>query len=389
MTKLFSEIKNSLFETNKILSLEIVIKSNELELKGIILKKKNNKIEVVQTLTDLNFEEWKHLPVILTLSGKGVLLKRAENSVEKVKIRNVFPAIKEDEFYSVFSPLNSGCFVSIIRHEVIAQIIETLKIKKDSIIDISLEAFVVSGFSGMQMNLPKFLGEWAVNYEEDSVADIKKSDTYKLNRILGEDIESRFHLAYLAGIAFFLNLRISGNTKWDLRKQEWKSKKIFQTALIGSLSFLLIFFLGNLIINNFLKNTNNTISKKAYSVSALVEAKENIQKEINRKNDFINQLQLTKNAQFANLAEEIGVTVPSNIQLTALNFNPLKKAVRKKKEIAFDGGVLIIEGVSMKSIYYHKWARELKKINWVKKIELVAYEVNREKVGEFIIEIEY
>jgi len=83
------------------------------------------------------------------------------------------------------------------------------------------------------------------------------------------------------------------------------------------------------------------------------------------------------------------VTVPSNIQLTALNFNPLKKAVRKKKEIAFDGGVLMIEGVSMKSIYYHKWARELKKINWVKKIELVAYEVNREKVGEFIIEIEY
>ena len=105
--------------------------------------------------------------------------------------------------------------------------------------------------------------------------------------------------------------------------------------------------------------------------------------------DNVDQLQLTKNAQFANLAEDIGKTVPDNIQLTSLNFNPLKKAVRKKKEIAFNSSVLIIKGVSLKSIYYHEWARTLKQIDWVKKIELVAYDVNREKVGEFIIEIKY
>lgn len=389
MASLFSEIKNSLFETNKILSLQVEIQTTGVALNGVILKKKNDKVEVVDLIVDLESEEWKSLPISLTITGKGILQKKSDQSAEKTKLRNVFPAIKEDEFYCVFSTLQSGCNVSIIREETIDSILNQLSITRDQVIDIALETSILSSYANTTLDLPTTIGGFEFTYDSNEIVSFNRTESKSLNVILGEQLDEKVHLAYLAGVAFFLKLNTSDNPIWIYNKQEWKSKKVFQTAVVGLLGFLLIFFLGNLFVNNSLQSSFNEMSIKASEVEDLVNEKERIQNAINIKEDFIDKLQLTKNAQFASLAEEIGSSVPKNIQLTSIKFNPIKKSVRKKKEIVFESGVLIIEGVSLKSIFYHKWTNVLKELNWVQKIELVAYEENRDKIGEFIIRIEY
>lgn len=389
MASLFSEIKNSLFETNKVLSIQVDIQAGNISLFGLILKKQNEKIEIINSIDNLESEEWKSLPIILTLSGKGILQKRSDQSTEKVKLRNVFPAIKEEEFYCVYAPLTTGCNVCIIRNETIDSILNQLNIRRTQIVDISLESSVLSSYSDTSFELPDIIGGYKFTYENNNVSSFIKTETKGLNFIFGESLNAKFHFAFISGVAFFLKLNISGNDVWNMNKKEWKSKKIFQTTLAGLLGFLLVFFLVNLFVNNSLLSSFNEVSSEATKVEDLVNEKERIRNEIELKEDFINKLKLSQNAQFANLAEEIGISVPQNIQLTSIKFNPLKKSVRKKKEIIFDSGIVIIEGVSAKSIYYHKWAKALKSFNWVKKVELVAYEENRDKIGEFIIEIEY
>ena len=108
--KKLKKISDKLNITNSVFaSVEIVINSEKERIYNFVLVKYiNNKIKILEKQPELtNFNELlkflkKKYPVIITLNGKGILIKKiAVNSKLKNEeiFRQVFPNAKLDDFY--------------------------------------------------------------------------------------------------------------------------------------------------------------------------------------------------------------------------------------------------------------------------------------------------
>ena len=99
MNKLFNKIATGFSGLNKLISVSINL-SNELpQLEGGSFVLSNEEVNFDANIDSFKKEDISSFPIILTIEGKGVLHKFVETPLGKIKLRNVIPNIKEDDFY--------------------------------------------------------------------------------------------------------------------------------------------------------------------------------------------------------------------------------------------------------------------------------------------------
>lgn len=392
MNKLFNKIATGFSGLNKVISVSVNLSKEFPKLEGGSFVLSNGEVNFEANIESFKKEDISKLPIILTVEGKGVLHKFVETSVSKIKLRNVIPNIKEDDFHINYTKHANGTWVSIVRKDVVLKVLEDNGLSIDQVIDLYLGPTGVQWLTEMSNELPNFIGGSELNYENNQLQSIRKSSEGHLkNRLIfGVDLEFNWHLSFIGALVTFSQKNIIyKNEVWLKNTANLKDKKVFQNTVKITLGILLLVFMGNMVFNQVLNGTYNEKVAIALTHTDLVNQAASLQEEEKLKKEFIEKLGLEVNPQFAVFSDEIGETVPQTIQLSRLIVNPLKKAIRKKKLIEFKKEIIEIGGFCNSSQICNEWVQELRRLEWVKKIELVEFKFNKDNIGEFIIEVSY
>jgi len=245
--------------------------------------------------------------------------------------------------------------------------------------------------NGVVDELPSQIGNSILTFDHDGLRSIEKVEggSVKSQSLFGNTLEQKHHLSMVGALISLNGLNTLKSQNWQNNTSNQKQKKTFYSTVKLCLGLLLFIFMGNMVLNQVLKSKHNEINNEFNQQKGLVNMVEKLQSEAAEKNEFITQLGLEQNPQFALFVDEIGMTVPNSIQLGDLNINPLTKSIRKKKVIDFKNGYINIGGFCKSSQICNEWVTVLRRLNWAEKVELVDFKINKENIGEFNIEVSF
>jgi len=390
--KLLSQIKDSFFGLNKVLSVSINLSEDNLSLQGGLFKIKNGETDLETTFADLDLKEaLAKMPVVLTLEGKGILHKLVDADISKIKLRNIIPNIKEDEFYVNYLPQGSQTWVSLIRKDLVDATLKTLRIPFDNIIDFHLSPCQVQWLNGKVEGLPKQIGDAEVEYQDGKLIGIlKKSSPLNESLLFGNTVEKDVRLAMISSIVTFSGLNKNQvNSIWLNNRKNQEDKKVYYSTVKIVLGLLLVVFAGNMILGQLAKKDLNQLVLQTREKENIVNRAILLENEAKEKESFIVNLGLGSNPQFSKFSDEIGATVPKNIQLSKLVVNPLSKSIRKNKLIQFTNGTIQVGGYCKTSQDCNQWVTILRDLEWAEKVELVEFKVNKDNIGEFLVKVDF
>ncbi|MCK4661795.1 MAG: hypothetical protein KAT68_02935 [Bacteroidales bacterium] len=372
----------------------------------VILKRNKSLINVEKTSLSINdIDELNaclpaSVPVCLSLSGKGIVHKKikAEKSGDDFYYLNkVLPNASTDEFYIQKTELTDDFYyISVIRKEIIDEIISNINSKGIFIVDVVIGPFAIK-------NIIPFLDQQAKNiYTKNFELTINdfyieninrieinsKNENYKLSE---ENITSELIIPFATGFNYFIpDIK---QFKSIIPSVSELKNDFFYKQFIRIFGYgILIFFLVLLMVNYFVfTNYNQKYNELSYNYSQneeLIEKLNQLKQDIKLKESFVYQLRMIEPSRISFCADRIAYLLPKEIILVQINIHPLKRKLKKYKEPEFSNEIIQISGKCRKSTVLHEWIKMLKSEKWVKEIEILnVSQENKYSFGEFTIKI--
>lgn len=398
---MLDQLKNRIFRLNKIAGLELQIEADGSVMYNLVLLEKRKSL-VITTFKQINIaspEELaglipKDVPVALTISGKGVLFKKASGNLEGSSLlEQILPNAMPDDLY-ISSVKNIQQYVFLARKDRVDTHIKVLEEKGIQVVNISV------GVSQIVPLLP-FLsselreiesGGFQIQLLNGNLQDINPvGKDYKSIEIEVGDERIPVQLLPAFGAAF--NVLALGNEPEDttIRKRfdTWKEKAVFQEA--GKV--LLIFFASLLFINLalffYLSGENSELGAKNSTVLADIRKVESLEAELKQKEKFLQEAGWIASSKTSLYADQIAATVPNTILLTELSIHPNNLSEsRKEKRMIFETGKILIAGTCKDPVVLNPWLVELKKLDWVESAASKKYQYDhKKKIGFFELEL--
>ena len=388
--KKLKKISDKLNITNSVFaSVEIVINSEKERIYNFVLVKYiNNKIKILEKQPELtNFNELlkflkKKYPVIITLNGKGILIKKiAVNSKLKNEeiFRQVFPNAKLDDFYIQKFILNeNNVIATIVRKTVIEKILK--EFDGYFIIDINLGFLSIEHILDVLSLSSKKLSinDFRITIENNHIVDFqpikfkrKEQNFFLEEEEIDEDLLIPFSAAVKSGI-----LKISSTDSFGLviNRKEFKYFNFYKIIGWAVLLFCFIILFVNFLIFDALNNKNNELVAKVSSFNELINNHSDLKEELLKKEKIINDLGLRYTIRTSYIADRISYSLPGSIKLNILKVFPPVKENRKK--IIFDRRKIKISGITKSPVILNEWMYKLRKLEWVEDLTLNDYNYN-------------
>ena len=307
-------------------------------------------------------------------------------------MHEVFPNTSQSDFYLQVTEINNSdeVFVSIIRKSILYNSIESLKKKNYFIVDCILGPFILNKFiQEMELSKKEFLlGFLKIKTNETSIESIETIDEYsqKLQvNIIGIALDSDNLVAFLMAINYFL--RDGLITTYDRIIQDSRNflqKKKFY--LIKNASIISIFFLllvNYLLFSNF-ENRNRQLREKLIVNEQEISRYEKLKFNYDNKIQYLRNNGLLEQSRISFFADILASSVPDNILLTEMNFNPIETKHDEDVEFVFHNHLIRISGECENSMDLNEWIKDIRDTNkWVKEISNLSYQLNDKRHGEF------
>jgi hypothetical protein len=331
------------------------------------------------------------VPMALTLTGKGVLIKKTallENITEQ-SLRQLFPAFKPSEFY--VQHFNSGdqTYITFIRKEIADPVLAAFRKLGITILVFSLGPFIadqVIPLLNIYGNILEFDGHQVVLTEDKTWQQYTyiagQQNEFEL-KIDIEPIPQQFVLAYAAAFQLILNERLElicvadEHIEQDLTEllARLKFRKKGTILLFSIFALLLI----NFLVFSYYNSANQALAGKAGQRSDQSLDRQKLEQDVKEKETQVNLLGWNHGQRYAFLCDQIGQTVPAAITLHELNINSGKeKSSSVPRELTETGSIRII-GQSASVYVINDWIYALKQKPWVKMVQLEKYGRDEQK----------
>lgn len=380
----------------KLASISVYLKGDELRLDALVLKFVKGEIEIQEEFNDLNSIEQLttkigvQIPYVLNFNGKGVLNRKVENSENKYQ--SVLLNANASDFYFTEYLQANELYISVVRKTVVKQIVTEFQALKGQVIFVSSGPFLIAGIS-TYIGKPSYtLHNYILTFEKDKLTAFKKGVNVEKHRysIGGQSVSNESLSALANGVQFFnpsTQFTLPNDTLiFDKNYEEAKQKVIFKQFGFFMLGFFLVLLLGNYLYLNYL---NKTFQTNAFLLAEYTEdfAKINeLEEEKTRKEILLRTSGVLTKKYISFYLVEIAESVPKEIVFNQLTIKPIKKEIKDKHKIEIDNQLILVNGVSKSSSYLSDWISDLKKIEWINKVEIVDYEYAGGN-GEFAIRI--
>lgn len=377
-----------------------------LRLVKISLQKKlvhiDQKKEYTGSLKQL-VESVDQEPLAITLTGKGVLIKRTEKleAVSEQSLQRLFPQMKLAEFYVQHFPAGAFSFIAMVRKEIVDEVTGAFKKGGTPVALLSLGPFVVDQ---VLPQLNAYSGNLQFDGHQVILNEAKEWDTYQYHadyqssfpiKVDIEVLPEVFLLGYATAFQLILNDRLNliepdiPEIQENLRELSAKLKfRKYGTLLL--LLFFVLLMVNFLLLSRYTSD-NQVLMSQAGQKSDLFENRQKLEESLKQKEGLVKRLGWNKGYPYAYLCDQIGQTVPAEIKLDEIQINPLLNAVKGlTKESQLEVGQMRIRGQA-KSVYsVNDWIYLLKEKKWVKEVRLEKYTSDDQKQTQvFTIHLSY
>ncbi|WP_299883435.1 hypothetical protein [uncultured Lacinutrix sp.] len=388
---------NNIFKSkNKYYLLGICVDQNVSLFQLLIVTYNNGVLDIEDrylsnSLESLFKEKYKKkYPVILYTESADVVNKKV---VYETGYRSniLFKANLEDFYFYEYTQ-HKDIFVSVVRKDYINQLITDLEHFNLTVIHLSFGPFVLANVFPIlteEKSLASF--KHVLNISNKSILDFSKTEnevSYKIN-------EDAFNQKELPLIASFFDFKFpieSINFENDFlskNKEDYKYKvwlKNFGTAAIVLL--LLSIVVSHNLLDTYLTKLGEKQSLYVFS-NQKIEQLNNQKEELKLKESILQSSSLFNKSYVTKYYADIGNSTPLEVTLKTIDFLPIDKKIRTNEKVIYSNKTIVINGETNNDNAFNNWIEKLRKIKWVKKIEIIDYKQEKKNNNTFILNIKF
>lgn len=405
MPPIKNKITQYFLKEKEVIGVEIIQHYNHIYVNNIVSLKllKNNIIVVDSKIETENFDDLKVLtqpekPIYLIISLRNILHKVVDshmNTSDEELIREIFPNATLNDFYIQKENIESGKIISIIRRDLLDNIIQDFTSKGIDIIGVSLGGFDVKYIKSLIPNQNTICTkthqiEFSSNQK---IVGITKNNERVFNNVkIGNDeLDSRLLISY-AG-AFKTLLQIPSTFNPSILKEisgEYLQKKIYQSSSIVALISIFMILIISTSANYYYKDETNKMSMSLAALNTDFASLDSLKKLVTQQKKFVKQTNINKGSRTSFYADRLAASVPVGLEFTDLQIFPLqgnKKDYRDNQLMKFQNEVITVKGTCDNSITYNEWIKKLQALEWVKSAMHIDYKDINSSLGEFELKI--
>jgi hypothetical protein len=401
-------IKDKILQPVKAAGLEIVLAGeNDWHLNGSIAELKKNSIVKTDAFVCRSVEEFSKkvtdkLPVAIVLNGRGIIVKKVMLSKPgSITLVDVLPNANPSEFYFYADVYEGFAIAHIARKELIDRIVSIMTTNKVTILQLHF------GFSPLQKlySFIKYEGQtiettlYTLQFDHDGhlqnhiLRDNAITDQFGWQELCIADqyISSQQLIAFSAA-ADFLVSGTSGVSPTDIpqiihAKKSFIHNKKVKAYLMGFTIFVFTILLLNFFIFSHYHNNNKELQIKQTFLNENLQAGEELQNRISRKEDLLSHYHWDKPARLSYYADRIASLTPPNTLLTTMSIFPLRQS-SAAEQIYFKNDTILLAGICDDPVELNEMQAGLKIVPGFRQVSIKSYAFRKEsEKGSFTIEI--
>lgn len=387
---------------NKIYCVEAYNSSTQEVLYNLlVMQNKKGKIGVIAKFEKIVSEDElfskieKNSPIAFVLSGKDVIVKKGgliEGQDSESAIEHVFPNMNTEDFFCQYTESNDNeFFVSIARKDVIKKYVDFFASNQCMLTTMHLAPMVNDIIGNISNDYTQINTRNAsLTFRNGKISEyVKSNEETKEYMISGEVLSSETISLFSAGVHFFSNYGVGEKYQPEIvsSREEltfFKLKKMVGLFTLFSLFGLLLI---NFILYSRYSQKYNDTATRVEQYSDLMDYKDSLALNINKKKQCISDLGLTRASRYSFYSDRLLKIMPSGIRLMKLEIDP---AILNESEgtISFTKNNILITGRTGSSVKINQWINEIKNYDWVKSVNLQNYKKdNADNFASFNIEI--
>lgn len=387
-------------------AVECVFRETDVSYHYAVLGIKKNKIGISQQGVSKDVKEVLAVvkkavaPVTIAISGKGVIVKKiifSENDSLQLSdlLKQHLPAIPFNDFYVQFykNAANSG-HIAVCRKEQVNGIIEQFSKHKTEIANLFIGPAICNALSGI-ISAYNRLGTSTTQLElvngfVESVQPVNEEESVSL-MVDDLTINSAQVIPFAAGFSYLTrqanyvtdNTEVSNLPKNHFEKIKIRLLLFFFVSILFVVSGLnSVLFFQKYEEDNALQVELNLYESKNTQITQLLE-------EYQKKKSLIEQAGIFEHKKISVYADKIAASLPQDIVLRELYFNPEEGETEEDSLIDFKQNQLIIKGNCSKSLLLNDWVNVLKSQSFVKSVNLENFVFNSEgHLPNFVLKLE-
>lgn len=403
-------IKDIHIKGNKIAGVEVIVASEDsLRYNIVVLQKSKGKLFTLEKKSNLHRLEDAEdilkngLPICLGITGKGTIHRKLQEedtgqANQGPFINRVFPNASPDDFYVQHKEADEdNIYVSLVRRTLLNTILEKFDMYKVHIVDIQLGPYVAEHIIPLiRKDYDKFIDTSTHQLEIEnsgivSYKPLSEEPFNKLYHIGDEPVYSEELIAYACGF-YSLVMRDFKNEADDediqARNKEFENFRKFRFAGIIVLLFFFLALLINYLVFDHYNKKQAVLSEKVSKFNNLLTRTEQLNKELQDKKTLLEETGLLMQSRLSFYADRLAACMPYGVVLNEVNVNPVKKNKLKEQKIEFTRNIILVKGMIKNTTNINTWIKEIKRYNWVKKLNVLSYTKEEDKKGEFVLEIQ-
>lgn len=399
-------IPKSYLTKNAICGVECVFDDSGHSFNYAVLQIKKNKVEISQqgNTSDaseiLKIAKKESAPITLAINGKGVIVKKiifSENDSLQLKdlLQQHLPAIPFNEFYVQFykNAENSGN-ISVCRKEMANEAVAKFNVDKTEVVNVFIGPLICNALSSITSNYNRLSTTIhqleLVNGFVESVQSNASSESVVLE-INDLKVMPSQMVSFASGFSYLTQQTnfISDNTELNILPKQHVDKIKVRLLLFVLIAFLFVISGINSVLF-FQKYENNSALEVELNLyesknNQITELLDNYQK----KKSLIEQAGIFDNKKMSVYADKIAASLPNDILLRELYFNPEEGETEEDSLTNFTENQLIIKGNCSKSLLLNDWINILKSQNFVKSVNLETFIYNSEgHLPNFVLKVD-
>ena len=334
----------------------------------------------------------KGSPIILSLHGNGVVQRLFHGEVNS--FADAIPNINPKDFFSQTTELdNQHVFVSLLRLKTIDQLIDDLNKRGILIRDIHLGFVNIARFKDV---LEISSGKLNTSGQYIQIDNGQVISTGKTESAVGTegDVNNDLHsVALSSAICFFVGQVLGFENRPQKLVNNIKeviAQKITSLMLKYCLPVLMVLLLINFLLFDSYQKKIDHLSGTLGNASSLKGQIEQLKTTIKEEQNFIRQVSLHGNNQFAFFLDRISSLAVPSIRFEEFSINPIKKRIRDDEIIEYSGGRVVLRGTAKDEETFSGFLVKINQSPYDLKIEKQIYSFNPQKgKAQFELEIIY
>lgn len=331
----------------------------------------------------------KQVPLLLHFTGKGVLNRQVkyQDNYRHTILMNA----SINSFYFTDYIHENEVYASVLRRDVVEEIIQSFKNLQTEVISISSGPFILTRLGEIFDNDTINLSGVNLTFENGQLQSFKKGALDRLPPVMvGEETISNplMPCAALGAQFFFPSDEFvfpENESVFTTGLEEARQRNIFMRFGFGVMVVFLIALTANYFYLDQLYQEENENQAYLDNYGEQMTQLSNLKAEKIRKEKLLQSSGLLNKYFLSFYLMELGNDVPREIGFDQIVLRPMIDDIKPRHKLEFDDRTVFVSGHSESSHDLSQWIEDLEQEDWLAKVDILSYEYQK---GEGIFELE-